>query len=90
MANHKSSVKRARQDIKRNLRNRQIVSTMKTAIKKLRAAIGAKELDKLDGLLREAQSTIARTWKKGVIHKNNMARRVSRLTKAVANAKLGK
>jgi small subunit ribosomal protein S20 len=90
MANHKSSVKRARQDIQRNLRNRQIMSTMKTSIKKLKTAIGAKEVDKLDALLREAQSTIARTWKKGVIHKNNMARRVSRLTKAVAGAKLSK
>lgn len=90
MASHKSSLKRARQDIERNLRNRQIVSTMKTSIKKLRTAISAKETDKLDELLKEAQSTIAKTWKKGVIHKNNMARKISRLTKAVSNAKLGK
>ncbi len=90
MATHKSSEKRARQDIKRNERNRQILSTMKTSIKKLRAAIGAKELEKLDALLSETQSTIAKTWKKGVIHKNNMARRISRLTQAVTSAKLGK
>ena len=90
MATHKSSEKRARQDIKRNERNRQIVSTMKTSIKKLRAAIANKEIEKLDELLKASQSTIAKTWKKGVIHKNNMSRKISRLTKAVVLAKTAK
>ncbi len=89
MANHKSAAKRARQALVRNARNRQIISTMKTSIKKLRTAIEAKELDKLDELLKQSQSTIARSWKKGVIHKNNMSRKISRLTKAVAQAKKG-
>lgn len=89
MANHKSSAKRARQDIKRNARNRQTVSAMKTSIKKVRSAIAAKQLDQIDELLRQSQSVIAKTWKKGLIHKNNMSRKISRLTAAVVKAKKG-
>lgn len=87
MATHKSAEKRARQTIVRNQRNRQVLSTMKTAIRKLREAIEAKQLDKLDALLRETQSVIAVTRRKGVIHVNNMARRISRLSAQVKKAK---
>lgn len=86
MANHKSSEKRARQTIVRNQRNRQTLSTMRTAIRRVREAIEAKQLDKLDALFREAQSVIAATRRKGVIHKNNMARRISRLSAQVKKA----
>jgi len=86
MANHKSSEKRARQTIVRNQRNRQTLSTMRTAIRRVREAIDAKQLDKLDALFREAQSVIATSRRKGVIHKNNMARRISRLSAQVKKA----
>lgn len=87
MATHKSAEKRARQTIVRNERNRRVMSTMKTAIRKLRDAIEQKQVDKLDALLRETQSVIAVTRRKGVIHTNNMARRISRLTAQVKKAK---
>jgi small subunit ribosomal protein S20 len=87
MATHKSAEKRARQTIVRNARNRQALSTMKTAIRKLREAIEAKQFDKLDTLFRETQSVIAVTRRKGVIHANNMARRISRLSAQVKKAK---
>ena len=87
MATHKSAAKRARQTIVRNLRNRHNLSTMRTAIKKVRAAIEKKELTSLDALLREAQSVIAKTRKKGTIHANNAARKISRLALAVSKAK---
>ncbi|MEY4064094.1 MAG: hypothetical protein RIR26_302 [Pseudomonadota bacterium] len=87
MATHKSSEKRARQTIVRNQRNRQVMSTMKTSIRKLRDAIEAKQVDKLDALFRETQSVIAVTRRKGVIHANNMARRISRLSALVKKAK---
>lgn len=87
MATHKSSEKRARQDIKRNARNRTVMSELKTAVGKVKAAIEKKDLNSLDQLMREAQSVIAKTRRKGVIHVNNMARRIGRLTKAVNNAK---
>ncbi len=86
MANHKSSEKRARQTLVRNQRNRQILSTMRTAIRRVREAIDSKQTDKLDALFREAQSVIATTRRKGVIHKNNMARRISRLSAQVKKA----
>ncbi|MFZ9520758.1 MAG: 30S ribosomal protein S20 [Silvanigrellaceae bacterium] len=87
MATHKSAEKRARQTIVRNQRNRQVMSTMKTTIRKLRDAIESKQLDKLDELFRETQSVIAVTRRKGVIHANNMARRISRLSAQVKKAK---
>lgn len=87
MANHPSAAKRARQNVKRNARNRQILGTMRTSIKKLRSAIESGQKDQLDTLLKETQSVIAKTWKKGVIHKNHMSRKISRLTIAVSKAK---
>ena len=87
MANHVSAAKRARQNVKRNLRNRANISTMRTAIKKVREAVEKKDLTQIDALLRNAQSVIAKTRKKGAIHENNMARKISRLSKAVSKAK---
>jgi small subunit ribosomal protein S20 len=87
MATHKSAEKRARQNIKRNARNRSNLSSMRTCIKKLRDAIEKKDVANLDTLLRETQSHIALTKKKGAIHANNMARKISRLSKAVSKAK---
>lgn len=87
MATHASAAKRARQTVKRNLRNRTNISTMKTAVKKVYTAIEQKNLKEIDTLLVEAQSVIARTRRKGAIHMNNMARRISRLTIAVQKAK---
>ena len=87
MATHKSSEKRARQDLKRRLRNRSNMSAMKTAMKKVREAVESKDLTNITELLRQAQSTIAKTKKKGSIHKNNMARRISRLAALVNKAR---
>ena len=87
MATHKSAEKRARQNIKRNARNRANLSTMRTSIKKLRDAIEKKDVTTMDTLFKETQSIIALTKKKGAIHANNMARKISRLSKAVSKAK---
>lgn len=88
MATHESSKKRARQDVKRNALNRSNMSTMRTAITKVKEAIVNKDLQNIDELMRQAQSVIAKTRRKGCIHVNNMARRIGRLTKAVSNAKV--
>ncbi len=87
MANHASAAKRARQTEKRRLRNRANMSTMKTAMKKVREAVESKDFTNIDSLLRDAQSTIAKTKRKGAIHKNNMARRIGRLTVFVNKAR---
>ena len=87
MADHASAKKRARQTEKRRLVNRAVMSTMKTSMKKVREAVEKKDFSNIDMLLRDAQSVIAKTRRKGVIHKNNMARRISRLTAFVNKAR---
>ncbi len=87
MANHVSSEKRARQTEVRRLRNRANMSTMKTSVKKVLDAVQKKDFPQIDALLRDAQSAIAKTRQKGTIHKNNMARRISRLNAFVNKAR---
>ena len=88
MPNHLSAKKRVRQNYKRRERNKANLTLMKTQIKQVQTAIDEKKHDDIDELLKLAQATIARTKRKGVIHKNTMARRISRLTKAVNKSKL--
>lgn len=80
MANHKSAIKRIRQTAKRTERNRYVRSTMRTHIKRVRTAVeaGDKDLAKAELLL--AIKKIDKAASKGVIHKNQASRRVSRLT----------
>ena len=87
MANHKQAEKRARQNLKRRDRNRFHKSTMRTAIKKVRAAIAQGDAGEADRLLRAAVARIHRTASKGAIHRNKAARTVSRLARAVARLK---
>lgn len=87
MAQHKSAQKRARQSETRRLRNRSNMSAMRTAIKKVTEAVAKKDFANIDALFTSAQSVIAKTKKKGAIHKNNMARRISRLAQFLNKAK---
>lgn len=83
MANHKSAIKRAKQNEVRRLRNRARKTRMKTAIKGLEEAIAAGSKDVLQERLQEAISVIAKTASKGVIHRNTASRKISRLTRRV-------
>jgi len=83
LANIKSSEKANRQRIKRTARNVAQTTTMRTAIKKLRAAIGAKNVKVLQPLLKSAVQAIDKAESKGVIKKGTASRHVSRLTLAV-------
>ncbi|MBF0301798.1 MAG: 30S ribosomal protein S20 [Desulfamplus sp.] len=80
MANHKSAVKRAKQNETRKLRNRSTKSAMKTAIKKVYAA-KAEGTENAVEIFQSAQSVIAKAAKKGILHKNTAARKTSRLAK---------
>ncbi len=82
MANHKSAIKRAKQNEIKRLRNRSTRSAMKTAIKKVYVA-KAEGSENAAEILRNAQSVIAKAAKKGILHKNTAARKTSRLTKFV-------
>ncbi|MEF3255559.1 MAG: 30S ribosomal protein S20 [Deferribacterales bacterium] len=79
MAHTASARKRIRQSEKRNLRNKAYKSRMKTFIKKFEEALKSSDLQKAEMAFIDAQSIIAKTASKGVIHKNNAARRISRL-----------
>ncbi len=83
MANHKSAEKRNRQAQVRRLRNRSNRSAMKTAIKKVNAAVEAGVEEEAKNALRLAIPVIAKTASKGTIHKKNASRKISRLTKRV-------
>lgn len=85
MANHRSALKRLRQNVKRQERNRFWKSTMRTAVKKVREAVENEDAENAPTLLREAIRTIDHIQSKGVIHKNAASRKVSRLTKLVNN-----
>jgi small subunit ribosomal protein S20 len=83
MANTKSAEKRIRQNAKERTRNRLHRSRMRTAIKKLRAAVQGGDAAVAQELLTPTLSIIDRTAQKGVIHGNAAARYKSRLTQAV-------
>ena len=83
MANIKSAKKRILVNKARADRNKAIKSGVKTAIKKVNAAVVAKDKEVAVATLLNATSVIDKAAQKGVYHKNTAARKVSRLTKAV-------
>lgn len=87
MANHKSAKKRHRQSLKRNKRNHAVKSAVRTALKNTKAAVAAGDLEQANTLMKQAESTVAKAATKGVYHKNNAARKVSRLSKLIQRAK---
>ncbi|MDO5338352.1 MAG: 30S ribosomal protein S20 [Eubacteriales bacterium] len=83
MANIKSAKKRILVNRTKADRNKSIKSAVKTSIKKVEAAVANKDKDAATAALTAAVSTISKATSKGVYHKNNCARKISRLTKAV-------
>ena len=83
MATIKSAKKRILVTETRAARNKSIRSEVKTAIKKVEAAVAANDKDAAKAALTVAISTIESASSKGVYHKNNAGRKVSRLTKLV-------
>jgi small subunit ribosomal protein S20 len=80
MANTKSAIKHIKTSEKRRQRNMAVKSSTKTAIKKARTAI-AQNSEATEATVIAAISALDRAAKKGVIHRNNAARRKSRLMK---------
>jgi small subunit ribosomal protein S20 len=85
MANIKSQIKRNRQNARRHERNKAVKSELKTRIKRAGDA-GATGAEDATAKLRAAQKRLAMAGSKGVIHKNQAARRTSRLMKRVNKA----
>lgn len=80
MPNLKSTKKRLKKAIQQRLRNRGVMSVMRSAIKGVRQA---PDVDSARTALASAVSTIDRTVRKGVLHANTAARYKSRLTRLV-------
>lgn len=78
-----SAMKRARQSVKRNFRNRSVVSGLKTLIKKVESAITAGVREDAEKALLQAIKALDMAASKGVIHKNTASRKISRLTQKV-------
>ena len=85
LANIKSAKKRILVNRTKAERNKSIKSGTKTAIKKVYAAIESGDKAAAAAALLAATSTIDKAATKGVYHKNNCARKVSRITKAVTS-----
>lgn len=83
MANIKSQIKRNRQNEKRRVRNRIYRGRARTFVTKARQAIESNAEEAKEAVL-QAVSALDRAAQKGVIHKNNAARRKSRLMKRLA------
>ncbi|MCL2665606.1 MAG: 30S ribosomal protein S20 [Defluviitaleaceae bacterium] len=83
MANTQSAKKRIGKTAKRQLRNKMIKSSTKTAIKKVAAAVSSGDKDAVRTAYFKAVSAIDKASAKGVFHKNNAARKVSNLTKLI-------
>jgi small subunit ribosomal protein S20 len=84
MANIRSQIKRNRQNEKRRLRNKAVRSELHTRTKAAEAA-AATHADDADERLRLALKRIDKAAAKGVIHKNQAARRKSRLVRRTAS-----
>lgn len=83
MAHHKDAIKRIKQNEHRRARNRHYRSRMRNRIKALRQAVATGDTASAQAELRAAISIIHRVASKGIIHRNQAARRISRLNKAV-------
>ncbi len=80
MANHKSALKRAKQNEIQRIQNKGYKTKVKKAVKEVRTAATESTPTQARENLINAVSIIQKAASKGVIHKNQAARRVSRLT----------
>lgn len=84
MAHHKSAKKRIKTDAKRQARNKQYLSRVRTAIKQFRVAVsesaaGKVNAEQLTTSFRSVQSLLARAYRKKIITKNAASRKTKRL-----------
>lgn len=87
MANIKSAKKRINTINRQKAENKLIKSTLSTYIKKFKTLLTAGEIEKAEVQLKETISYIDSACSKGILHKNNAARKVGRLSAALFKAK---
>ncbi len=84
MANIKSQIKRNAQNEKRRLRNRIFRGSARMAVRDARKALSGENVEETRAAILKAASALDKAAEKGVLHKNNAARRKSRLMKRLA------
>lgn len=90
MANIKSAQKQARKNLKRRQINLARSSSLKKAARRVLDALGDKNIEQAQELLRAAEAKFARAKSKGLLHRNTAAHKVSSLAKKVAAASRAK
>ncbi|MFC1819688.1 30S ribosomal protein S20 [Thermodesulfobacteriota bacterium] len=83
MANHKSALKRARQNEVRRMRNMGYKTRAKNMVKEVRAVIAENSEDQAKEGLRKATSIIQKGVSKGAIHRKKASRKISRLARQI-------
>ena len=83
MAHHKSAKKRIRQTARRTEVNGARRSRIRTFVKKVEAAIASGDKSAAESAYREAQPEMHRGVTKGVLHRNTVSRKLSRLSKRI-------
>lgn len=84
MANHKSAIKRHRQSLVAQARNRAMKTRVKNVVKAVRVAVQENNKEAATAAFDKATSVLDKAASKGVIHWRNAARRISRLAKSVS------
>ena len=83
MANHKSALKRAKQNEIRRLRNMGYKTRVKKAVRDVRSAVVENSADNAQESLRKAVSIIQKSASKGAVHRKRASRKISRLSRQV-------
>ena len=81
---HKSAIKRHRQSVKRQARNQSIRIRVRHTVRELREIIAKKDVSTAEAKLRSVTATVQKAVTKGVLHRNNADRRISRLSRQIA------
>ena len=89
MANSRSAVKRIRTSEKRRVRNKQVKTRVKTAIRRFHDTLENGDQQEIEGSLRAVMSQIDRAVVKGILHRNTAARKKAQLHRAVAEREVG-
>ena len=83
MAHHLSAKKRIRQTARRSEVNHSRVSRIRTFVRKVEEAIASGDKDQAASAFQDAQPELMRGVNKGVLHRNTVARRLSRLSRRI-------
>ena len=82
MANHKSAIKRHNQSVRRRERNQAVRSSVRTLVKKVRAAIDSRDPEAIERKIREVNRMLDKAVTKGVLKRNTASRKLARLSRA--------